>query len=91
MNTDTDRLNWLIENLADVEAPELGESSTWVIYTPKAELGAGAGCSKDLRTAIDRAMLWKAKEKSQSSHIDELTAKSIAEKATKIANQNDKK
>lgn len=89
MNTDTDRLNWLIQNLADIEAPELGESLTWVIYTPKTQLGAGAGCSKDLRKAIDKAMLWNPEEKSQSSHIDELTAKSIAEKAIKIANQND--
>ncbi len=89
MNTDTDRLNWLIQNLADVEAPEFGESSTWAIYTQKAQFGAGAGCSKDLRTAIDKAMLWKPEQKSQTYHTDELTAKSIAEKAAKIANQND--
>ena len=53
---DTNRLNWVIENAADVEAPEDGESYTWVIYTKGNALGAGAGCHRDLRTAIDRAM-----------------------------------
>lgn len=53
---DTNRINWLIENMADVEAPEDGESYTWVIYTKGNSLGAGAGCHRNLRTAIDIAM-----------------------------------
>jgi hypothetical protein len=53
---DTTRLNWLIANTADVEAPEDGESYTWVIYTKGNSLGAGAGCHRNLRTAIDIAM-----------------------------------
>ena len=56
MRTDTERINWIIENNADVDAPEAGESSTWVIYTPENSLGAGAGCNRDLRKAIDAAM-----------------------------------
>lgn len=53
--TDTDRLNWIINHLADLEAPD-GEDTTWVVYTPKNSLGAGEGCSRDLRTAIDIAI-----------------------------------
>lgn len=53
--TDTDRLNWIINNLADIEAP-YGGALAWVIYTPKEELGNGEGCSRDLRKAIDMAI-----------------------------------
>lgn len=53
---DTDRLNWIIQNNADIEAPEDGKSSTWVIYTPERSLGRGAGCNRDLRKAIDEAI-----------------------------------
>lgn len=53
---DSVRLSFIIKNLADIEAPEPGESNTWVIYTKKKSLGAGAGCHKNLRKAIDLAM-----------------------------------
>ena len=56
MRTDEERINWLIKNNADIEAPENGESSTWVIYTPDECFGGGVGCSRDLRKAIDLAM-----------------------------------
>lgn len=56
MITDTDRINWLIKNKADVDAPQKGESSTWVIYIPEEDLGGGVGCDRDLRTAIDKAI-----------------------------------
>jgi hypothetical protein len=53
---DTKRLNWIIEHLADIDAPEEGESSTWVIYTKSKALHKGAGCHRNLRKAIDIAM-----------------------------------
>ena len=55
MITDTDRINWLIRNNADIEAPN--ENDTWVIYTPEKQFGSGAGCSRDLRIAIDFAII----------------------------------
>jgi len=66
---DTNRLNWLIENRADVEAPEDGESYTWVIYTKGNSLGAGAGCHRNLRAAIDIAM---KKRESANAEVSEV-------------------
>jgi len=54
-NTDTQRLQWLIDNQADLDAPD-GEDTAWVVYTPKNSLGAGDGCHTDLRKAIDIAI-----------------------------------
>lgn len=53
--TDTDRLNWIINHRADIDAP-VSEHSAWVIYTPEEPLGNGEGCSRDLRKAIDMAI-----------------------------------
>ncbi len=57
--SDTNLLNWIIENGASIDAPEEGESSTWVIYTKTYPFSAGAGCHSDLRTAINLAMIKK--------------------------------
>jgi hypothetical protein len=54
--TDTDRINWLIKNNADIEAPEPPDNYTWIIYTPQKALGSGVSCARDLRTAIDQAI-----------------------------------
>ncbi len=57
---DTKRLEFLIKNKCDIEAPNDG-SYTWVIYNIDKPLGHGLGCAYDLRTAIDIAMLTKKK------------------------------
>ena len=53
---DAERLSWIESNLADVDAPTPGEESTWIIYTPEKQFASGAGCSRNLRKAIDIAM-----------------------------------
>jgi hypothetical protein len=50
--TDTDRLNWIIKNKADIDY-----DVNWVIYTQQNPLGNGDGCSRDLRKAIDKAIM----------------------------------
>ncbi len=41
----------------DIEAPEPGESSTWVVYGQGINvLGAGMGCARTLRGALRLAM-----------------------------------
>ncbi len=50
--TNTDRLNWIIDNKADIDY-----EVNWVVYTQQQPLGSGDGCSRDLRKAIDKAML----------------------------------
>lgn len=52
---DTERLDLIIKNKLDIDAPEPPDSTTWVIYGPKAALGGGLACDKDLRKAIDLA------------------------------------
>jgi hypothetical protein len=52
---DTTRLDWIIKNNAEIESPD-GENHTWVVYTEANPLGAGEGCHRDLRTAIDLAI-----------------------------------
>lgn len=54
--TDTERLDWIIKNNADIDSPIIGEEKTWVIYTPDKQFGNGAGCHSDLRKAIDLAI-----------------------------------
>jgi hypothetical protein len=60
--TDTKRLNFLIANRCDIDAPTKGESYTWVVYDAENSLGHGLGCAYDLRTAIDIAILTKNKK-----------------------------
>jgi len=64
-NQDALRIDWLIQNCADIDAPEPGESSTWVIYTPGNDLGGGNGCHRSLRRAIDIAMTQKGQDAGQ--------------------------
>ena len=54
MITDTDRINWIITNKADIDAPI--ENETWIVYTQEEQFDGGVGSSRDLRKAIDLAM-----------------------------------
>ena len=54
--TDTDRLDWIINNQIDIEAPEYGESRTWCVYNAANSLGEGLACHSNLRKAIDIAI-----------------------------------
>lgn len=56
MITDTQRIDWLIDNKTDIEAPFGDDATTWIIYTENDCFGKGAGCHTDLRAAIDMAM-----------------------------------
>jgi hypothetical protein len=53
--TDTEMIDFLIKNKCDIEAPYEDET-TWVVYNQKQSLGAGLGCSKDLRKAIQKSI-----------------------------------
>ncbi len=50
--TDTDLLNAIERHGWEVDAPEPGETATWVIYDANNGLGAGLGCAHSLGDAL---------------------------------------
>lgn len=54
--TEQQMINFIETYNWEIEAPEPGESDTWVVYGPGAELGGGLGCCRTLRGALRMAM-----------------------------------
>lgn len=54
-NEDTERLDWLENNKADVDFPGEDDGPNIIIYTPQKPLGGGTASGRTLREAIDKA------------------------------------
>jgi len=54
--TEQEMINFIETYNWEIEAPESGESSTWVVYGPNDQLGGGLGCARTLRGALRMAM-----------------------------------